>query len=217
MRILFISMLLSSFVWATGSSEGTGFSCNKSEEKSSVFDSTPGLYVSYGSLDSSKYNKITIDVSGIVDEIDTNVCFRYYDGVLPSCTLFQIKKDSSSTIAMPENMNRISLRNFQAYYDDGNLMSKILDSAWIYISKNADLKLNDTIYIKNYSAILFESQQSSCASPVINISGEVTVNPKELPTVIKKRSAANAPFPKFHNRDVKGKFLNNCDARKAKY
>lgn len=217
MRILFISMLLSSFVWATSSSEGTGFSCNKSEEKSSVFDLTPGLYVSYGSLDSSKYNKITIDISGIVDVIDTNVCFRYYDGVLPSCTLFQIKKDSSSTIAMPENMNRISLRYFQASYDDGNLMSKILDSAWIYISKSANLKLNDTIYIKNYSAILFESQQSSCASPVINISGEVTVNPKELPTVIKKRTPANAPTPKFHNRDVKGKFLNNCDARKAKY
>ena len=196
---------------------GVYFYVIKSEEKSSVFDSTPGLYVSYGSLDSSKYNKITIDISGIVDVIDTNVCFRYYDGVLPSCTLFQIKKDSSSTIAMPENMNRISLRNFQAYYDDGNLMSKILDSAWIYISKNANLKLNDTIYIKNYSAILFDNQQSSCTTPVISISGDVTINPKELPTVIKKRSAANAPFPKFHNRDVKGKFLNNCDARKAKY
>ena len=217
MRTLFFSIFFSCVIWATVTSEGTGFFCNKSEEKSSVFDSTPGMYVSYGTLDSSKYNKITIDISGIVDVIDTNVCFRYYDGVLPSCTLFQIKKDSSSTIAMPENMNRISLRYFQAYYDDGNLMSKILDSAWIYISKSANLKLNDTIYIKNYSAILFESQQSSCASPVINISGEVTVNPKELPTAIKKRTPARVSAPKFHNRDAAGKFLGNCNARNAKF
>lgn len=217
MRILFISMLLSSFVWATGSSEGTSFSCNKSEEKSSVFDPTSGIYIAYEPLDSSKYNKITIDISGIVDAIDTNVCFRYYDGVLPSCTLFEIKKNSSNAITTYESIVRVGLHNFQAYYDEESPMSKILDSAWIYISKSANLKLNDSIYIKNYSAILFDNQQSSCTTPVISISGDVTVNPKELPDAIKKRAPANASAPKFHNRDAAGKALNNCDARKAKY
>ena len=98
-------------------------------------------------------------------------------------------------------------------------MVKALDSNWIFISSEEDVKEGDVILIKNYSALYADIWRENICNydQTVYIAGDVTINPEKLPAAIKKCTLGGVPAPKFHNRDAAGKALNNCDARKAKY
>ena len=116
-------------------------------------------------------------------------------------------------------MKKITLSNFKAYYETENPMVKALDSNWIFLSLEENVKEGDVILIKNYSALYTDtwSEERCLYKQSVFLTGDVTINPNELPAAIKKRTPGGVPAPKFHNRDAAGKTLNNCDARKAKY
>ena len=116
-------------------------------------------------------------------------------------------------------VKKITLSNFKAYYETENPMVKALDSNWIFISSEEDVKEGDVVLIKNYSALYADKWVQDICNYIqrVYLAGDVSINPEELPAAIKKRALANIPTQKFHNRDAAGKTLNNCDARKAKY
>lgn len=158
-----------------------------------------------------------VDISGTITSVTDTACAEYTsDEGEKKCDVYEFyqydeKKDFY--------VKKISLNNFKAYHEVENPMVKALDSNWIFISLDENVKEGDSILIKNYSVLYTDIwDQAACLyKQYVFFTGDVTVNPKELPDAIQKRAPANASAPKFHNRDAAGKALNNCDARKAKY
>lgn len=181
-----------------------------------------GMQLTLIDIDSTSQNNEpsisqTVDISGTITSVTDTACAEYTSNEAEKrCDVYEFYLYNENKRSY---VKKITLNNFKAYYETENPMVKALDSNWIFVSTEVDVKEGDAVLIKNYSALYTDiwDQEGCLYRQSVFLTGEVTVNPKELPTAIKKRTPANAPFPKFHNRDVKGKFLNNCDARKAKY
>ena len=159
----------------------------------------------------------TVDISGTIASVIDTACAEYTtEKGEKRCDEYEFylhkeKKDSY--------VKKITLNNFRAYYETENPMVKALDSNWIFVSAEADVKEGDVILIKNYSALYTDiwNEEGCIYNQFVYLAGDVTINPEELPAAIKKRTLGGVPAPKFHNRDAAGKALNNCDARKARY
>ena len=159
----------------------------------------------------------TVDISGTITSVTDSACAEFEDDDGNAACFdryfFLYGKNKESMV------KKITLSNFKAYYETENPMVKALDSNWIFISSEEDVKEGDVILIKNYSALYADIWVQNICNYLqrVYIAGDVSINPEELPAAIKKRTLGGVPAPKFHNRDAAGKTLNNCDARKAKY
>lgn len=160
----------------------------------------------------------TVDISGTITSVTDSACAEFIrDNGEATCYnrgFYFLKNKGYHGYG-----KKITLINFKAYYETENPMVKALDSNWIFISSEEDVKEGDVILIKNYSALYADIWRENICNydQTVYIAGDVTINPEELPAAIKKRTLGGVPAPKFHNRDAAGKALNNCDARKAKY
>ena len=159
----------------------------------------------------------TVDISGTITSVTDSACAEFEDDDGNAACFdryfFLYGKNKESMV------KKITLSNFKAYYETENPMVKALDSNWIFISSEEDVKEGDVVLIKNYSALYADKWVQDICNYIqrVYLAGDVSINPEELPAAIKKRAPANIPTQKFHNRDAAGKTLNNCDARKAKY
>ena len=159
----------------------------------------------------------TVDISGTIASVTDSACAEFIrDNGDKACfnRNFYLYNEGKRLPA-----KKITLSNFKAYYETENQMVKALDSNWIFISSEEDVKEGDVILIKNYSALYADIWHEDICNydQTVYLAGDVTINPKELSAAIKKRTSGGVSAPKFHNRDAAGKTLNNCAARKAKY
>ena len=157
----------------------------------------------------------TVDISGIIDSvIDTaTIEVLSHNGKISHIlAAFDIGKGKPISLS-----RRILLRNFKAIYAEESPMTKALDSLWIFIPLDTQVKPSDSIFIKGYSALYkYIWSEYDCRYEHTNyLSGEIFVHPNT--SAIKSSRTRKETVIKKCNRDASGKMLKNNTARKIIY
>ena len=158
-----------------------------------------------------------VDISGIVDSvIDTaSLELVMHNGKTISVqeAYFNIGKGKPISLT-----HRLLLHNFKAVYTKESPMAKVLDSSWIFIPYNIQVKKSDSIFIKGYSALYqyIWSQYDCRYDESSDISGEFFIFPNKS-SAIKNTRARKENAIKKRNRDAIGKKQKNNTARKIVY
>ena len=158
----------------------------------------------------------TVDISGIVDSvIDTaTIELIIHNGETNhSSGYFFLGNDKPMSYT-----HRITLHNFKATYLKENPMTKVLDSSWIFIPYNFQIKPSDSIFIKGYSAIYrYIWSANECQyNRSKDLAGEFFIFPNNT-SAIKSSITRKETVIKKRNRDASGKMLKKNTARKIIY